>query len=307
MLCLCRSARELHAENYSVEGNVRPVPGLITMRIGQVHTPAGPVAVVYGDGGARYVEGRPRLTDLLRDGIDLAKLRLAGHVEDLEKHRPLAPIQPGAIIGVGLNYVDHIRETGLETPVTPLLFSKLSNSVIGPDAEIEFDPEITSQVDWEVELAVVIGRRCWQVSREDALTHVAGYMVANDVSARDVQFADGQWLRGKSLPTFCPLGPVLVTPDEVPNPQSLALSTRVNGETVQLSSTDLMIFAVDELIAFCSRNFVLEPGDVILTGTPWGCGGFADPPRFLSDGDTVEVEVESIGVLTNPVVRRNPA
>jgi 5-carboxymethyl-2-hydroxymuconate isomerase len=141
-----------------------------------------------------------------------------------------------------------------------------------------------------------------RVKPADALDHVFGYTVANDVSARDVQFADGQWVRGKSLDTFCPLGPVVVTPDEIGDPQKLALRTRVNGETVQDSSTAEMIFSVAELLAFCSLSFTLERGDVLLTGTPWGCGEFMNPRRSLRPGDIVETEVEGIGVLRNPVV-----
>jgi 5-carboxymethyl-2-hydroxymuconate isomerase len=141
-----------------------------------------------------------------------------------------------------------------------------------------------------------------RVRSSDALDHVFGYTVANDVSARDLQFADGQWVRAKSLDTFCPLGPVIVTAEEIPDPQRLALRTRVNGETVQSSSTSEMVFGVAELLSFCSHSFVLEPGDVLLTGTPWGCGEFMSPVRSLQAGDTVEVEVEQIGVLRNPVV-----
>jgi 2-keto-4-pentenoate hydratase/2-oxohepta-3-ene-1,7-dioic acid hydratase in catechol pathway len=215
--------------------------------------------------------------------------------------RVLAPLRPATIVAIGLNYLDHIRETGMERPVRPLVFSKLRSSVIGQDDAIRIDREITEQVDWEVELGVVIGRRASRVSASDALGAVFGYTVANDVSARDVQFGDGQWVRGKSLDTFCPLGPVVVTADEIGDPQSLALRTRVNGELVQDSSTAEMIFGVAELISFCSHSFTLEPGDIMLTGTPWGCGAFMDPPRFLAPGDVVETEVEGIGTLRNPV------
>jgi len=173
--------------------------------------------------------------------------------------------------------------------------------VIGDGERIELDRSLTERVDWEVELAVVIGRRMRLVSVEDALSHVFGYTVANDVSARDVQFADGQWVRGKSLDTFCPLGPVIVTSDELRDAGSLQVRTRVNGELVQNSSTAEMIFGVAELLSFCSASFPLDPGDVVLTGTPWGCGEFMDPPRSLQDGDVVEVEIEGIGTLRNPV------
>lgn len=209
--------------------------------------------------------------------------------------------RPATIIAIGLNYLDHVRETGMEAPQRPLVFSKFASSVIGPEDAIVIDTAITTQVDWEAELALVIGRRARRVAVADALDAVFGYTAVNDVSARDVQFADGQWVRGKSLDTFCPLGPALVTPDTFGDPQAKALRTTVNGETVQDSSTREMVFGVAELIAFCSASFTLSPGDVILTGTPWGCGGFMDPPRFLAGGDVVEVEVEGIGRLRNPV------
>jgi 2-keto-4-pentenoate hydratase/2-oxohepta-3-ene-1,7-dioic acid hydratase in catechol pathway len=214
----------------------------------------------------------------------------------------LAPLRPAAIVCIGLNYADHVRESGMETPKSPLVFAKLPQSVVGPGEAIEISGGPSEQVDWEVELAVVIGTTARDVPAERALEHVFGYTVANDVSARDLQFSDGQWVRAKSLDTFCPLGPAVVSRDAIADPQGLALRTRVNGELVQDSSTSEMIFGVAELIAFCSRSFTLRPGDVLLTGTPWGCGAFMDPPRFLAPGDAVETEVEGIGVLRNPVV-----
>ena len=213
----------------------------------------------------------------------------------------LAPVAPGKVVAIGLNYLDHIRESGLERPTQPLIFAKFPSSVVGPDAEIRLPLNITERVDWEVELAAVIGRRARDVAPEEALAHVFGYTVANDVSARDLQFGDGQWVRGKSLDTFCPLGPVVVTADEIPDPQALHLECRVNGEVMQDATTDLMVFGVAELISHCSRNFTLEPGDVLLTGTPWGCGEFMDPKRSLAPGDVVECEIDGIGILRNPV------
>ena len=226
--------------------------------------------------------------------------------EPLANPVPEAPLRPGKVVAIGLNYLDHIREAGLEPPAAPLVFAKFTSSVIGPDEPIVFDPALTSRVDWEVELAAVIGSPLRDVPAETALDGVLGYTVANDVSARDLQFGDGQWTRGKSLDTFCPLGPEIVTADELGDPQRLALRTRVNGDTVQDSSTEHMLFGVAELLSYCSRAFTLEPGDVLLTGTPWGCGEFMDPPRHLQPGDVVEVEVEGIGVLRNPV-RSAPA
>jgi 2-keto-4-pentenoate hydratase/2-oxohepta-3-ene-1,7-dioic acid hydratase in catechol pathway len=215
----------------------------------------------------------------------------------------LAPVEPSKIVCIGLNYLDHIRECNLEVPQVPLVFAKFPSSLVGPTEPIRIPTGLTTRVDWEVELAVVIGRRARDVSRQDALDHVFGYTVANDVSARDLQFSDGQWVRGKSLDTFCPVGPVVVTADEIPDPQALRLTTRVNGETVQDATTDLMVFDVATLISFCSQSFTLEPGDLLLTGTPWGCGEFMEPPRSLVAGDVVECAIEGIGALRNPVVR----
>ncbi len=210
--------------------------------------------------------------------------------------------KPGKIVAIGLNYMDHVRESGAEPPAKPLVFCKFTTAIIGPDEDIVIPGALTERVDWEVELAVVVGRRMRNVSEAEALDHVFGYTVGNDVSARDVQFSESQWTRGKSFDTFCPLGPVVVTPDEIPDPQALALRTRVNGETVQDSNTSEMIFTVAQLISFCSHSFTLDPGDVIVTGTPWGCGEFMEPKRSLKDGDVVECEIEGIGVLRNPVV-----
>ncbi len=218
--------------------------------------------------------------------------------------RVVAPLRPGKIVAIGLNYMDHVRETGMEAPKAPLVFTKFTTSVIGDGEAIVIDPEVTERVDWEVELAVVVGRTMSRVAAPAALDHVFGYTVANDVSARDVQFADGQWVRGKSLDTFCPLGPAIVTADEVPDPQDVRLTTTVNGEVVQDSTTAEMVFGVAELLEFCSHSFTLEPGDVVLTGTPWGCGEFMNPARSLAGGDVVEVAAAGIGTLRNPVVSR---
>jgi 5-carboxymethyl-2-hydroxymuconate isomerase len=207
--------------------------------------------------------------------------------------------RPGKIVAIGLNYHDHARESGMEPPKVPLVFAKFPSAVINHEEQIVIPRELTERVDWEVELAVVIGERASHVSEQEALKYVRGYTIGNDVSARDLQFSDGQWVRAKSLDTFCPLGPTLV---ELDDPQNLKLATRVNGKTMQDSNTSEMIFGVAELISFCSHNFALEPGDVILTGTPWGVGEFMEPKRSLQDGDVVECEIEGIGVLRNPVV-----
>ena len=207
--------------------------------------------------------------------------------------------RPGKIVAIGLNYMDHVRESGAEPPKQPLVFCKFTTSLIGDGEEIRIPRSLTARVDWEIELAAIIGEPARNVSEADALKVVSGYTIANDVSARDLQFADGQWVRAKSLDTFCPLGPKVVQLDD---PQSLKLTTRVNGEVKQDSNTSEMIFSVAELISFCSHSFTLDPGDVIVTGTPWGCGEFMEPKQSLKHGDVVECEIEGIGVLRNPVV-----
>jgi 2-keto-4-pentenoate hydratase/2-oxohepta-3-ene-1,7-dioic acid hydratase in catechol pathway len=207
---------------------------------------------------------------------------------------------PQKIICVGLNYTDHAAEASLPLPERPLLFAKWPNTLIGPRERIVL-PSITSKVDYEGELAVVIGRQSSRVSVDEALDAVSGYLCANDVSARDLQFADKQWVRGKSLDTFCPVGPALVPASEIPDPQALILRTILNGETVQEAPTSNMIFSVAEIVAFVSEAITLEPGDLILTGTPAGVGIFRDPELLLKPGDEVTVEIEGIGTLTNPV------
>ena len=207
--------------------------------------------------------------------------------------------KPGKIVAIGLNYFAHAAEQGIEPPTEPLIFAKFPSAVIGDGDAIRWDPALTSQVDYEAELAVVIGKRARHVSESDALDYVHGYTCANDVSARDLQFADKQWVRGKSLDTFCPLGPALVTTDEIPDPQALTLRCLVNGEVLQEGSTADMIFPVARVIAHVAAAFTLEPGDVILTGTPPGVGMSRKPPRFLRDGDEVTIEIEGIGRLVN--------
>lgn len=212
---------------------------------------------------------------------------------------PLPIAVPSKIICVGLNYRDHAEESGMALPERPLLFSKWPNSLIGPGDAIRL-PSISNEVDYEAELGVVIGERAARVAVADALGHVAGYVCANDVSARDVQFLDGQWARGKSLDTFCPVGP-LVPASEVADPQKLRIRAILNGETLQDSNTDQMIFPVAEIVSFISQAITLEPGDLILTGTPRGVGFARKPPIFLRDGDEITIQIDGVGSLTNPV------
>jgi 2-keto-4-pentenoate hydratase/2-oxohepta-3-ene-1,7-dioic acid hydratase in catechol pathway len=212
----------------------------------------------------------------------------------------LSITRPGKIVCVGLNYRDHAEEGGLDLPKAPLLFAKWPNTLIGDGEPIVVPPEAT-QVDYEAELGVVIGSTARRVSEAAALDHVEGYICLNDVTARDMQFGDGQWTRGKSLDTFCPVGPRLVPREEIEDPQKLAIRCILNGETMQDSSTDQMIFSVAEIIAYVSQIITLEAGDLIATGTPAGVGVFKDPKVLLKDGDEVSIEIEDLGTLTNPV------
>jgi 2-keto-4-pentenoate hydratase/2-oxohepta-3-ene-1,7-dioic acid hydratase in catechol pathway len=207
---------------------------------------------------------------------------------------------PQKIVCVGLNYRDHAEEQGVDLPERPLLFAKWPNTLIGPGEPIRI-PAISEKVDYEAELGVVIGRRASQVSADDALEFVEGYVVANDVSGRDLQFADGQWVRGKSLDTFLPVSD-LVPASAVPDPQALAIRAILNGEVMQDSSTSNMIFGVADVVSFVSQAITLEPGDLIITGTPAGVGAFRDPPVWLRPGDEIAIEIDGLGRISNPVV-----
>jgi len=263
---------------------------------------------------ASQINGAPHTVRELLESADVSRwldalADPAARTFPLANIQLLAPLEPRQdLIALGLNYKTHVAETaggrGAEPPDRPILFGKAATSVIGPEAEICIDPKITTQVDWEVELAVVIGRRGRDIEADRALGHIFGYTVANDVSARDLQFLDGgQWYRGKSLDTFCPLGPSIVTTDELGDAGGLRLTLRVNGVTKQDASTDDLIFAIPEIVASASSGRTLYPGDVILTGTPGGVGFTRIPPEFLRAGDAVEAEIERIGVLRNRVGR----
>jgi len=214
----------------------------------------------------------------------------------------MLPIErPGKIVCVGLNYRDHAEEQGAELPEAPLLFAKFTTALIGPGDPIVIPP-LVQQCDYEAELGVVIGSRVKGISKENAFEAVRGYICANDVSARDLQFGDGQWTRGKSPDTFCPVGPALVPASEISDPHDLRIRAIVSGEVLQDSTTANLIFGIDEIISYASQTSTLEPGDLILTGTPAGVGVFRDPKRLLRPGDEVTIEIEGIGALTNPVV-----
>jgi 2-keto-4-pentenoate hydratase/2-oxohepta-3-ene-1,7-dioic acid hydratase in catechol pathway len=266
--------------------------------VGERWLPAAEVLVGGPGTMADLIAGGPATLAALNDSIASASIETRGHA--LADADLLAPVpRPGKIVAIGRNYREHAAEEGVEPPPAPLIFAKWPSSVVGPGAEVRWDPALSAKVDYEAELAVVIGRTTRRVSVETALDHVLGYTCLNDVSARDVQFADGQWVRGKSLDTFCPMGPALVTADEIADPQDLAISCTVGDERVQDARTSAMYFGIAEIISYCSMSFTLEPGDVIATGTPAGVGVFREPPRFLGDGDRMAVEIERIGRLEN--------
>lgn len=257
---------------------------------------AGERALVAAERAIEHVSSR------LADSVDPRGPRGEQLRFPLSEVELLAPIpRPGKLLCIGLNYRDHAAEIGLKLPERPILFAKYSSCVVGPGASIVL-PRISDKVDYEAELAVIIGKPAKGVAAEKALEYVAGYTVMNDVSARDAQMGDGQWVRGKSFDTFAPMGPFLVTRDEVPDPGKLNISLRLNGQTMQDSNTSNLVFGVQELISFLSQAITLEPGDVIATGTPGGVGTSRKPQVFLKAGDVVAVEVEGVGVLENPVV-----
>ena len=238
-----------------------------------------------------------KILDKLNDS-----LLTSAHLIKYEKEQLQAPLKkPGKIVAIGLNYIDHASESKMELPKQPLVFTKFNSSITGPYDPIIFSSTVTNKVDYEVELAVVIGKRVKNVSKENALDHVFGYTIINDVSARDIQFDDGQWVRGKSLDTFCPMGPFIVTADEILDPQNLQLGCSINGTELQNASTKDMIFGVADLISILSRSFSFEPGDIISTGTPSGVGFIRKPPIYLQNGDVMVTKISQIGKLINEV------
>ena len=252
------------------------------------------IGILNGDEILRL--GIGEMTELMSEDAAFVE---TGLLDDLAAARILPPLRPGKILAIGRNYVEHARELNNEVPSEPLVFAVMPSAVIGPGDVIEWEGDLTAQVDWEGELAVIIGKTARRVARQEALGYVFGYTVANDVSARDLQSRDQQWVRAKGLDSFCPIGPSVVTADEIANPQDLTIVTQVNGVEKQNGSTANMIFTVRVLIEFLSRAFTLHPGDMILTGTPSGVGKAANPPQFLGDGDVVSVEIPGIGKLSN--------
>jgi 2-keto-4-pentenoate hydratase/2-oxohepta-3-ene-1,7-dioic acid hydratase in catechol pathway len=235
------------------------------------------------------------------DPAAFAEAREKGWLVPAQDAYWFAPVpRPGKIVCIGLNYRDHAEESGLALPKTPVIFSKFSSCVIAPGEPVVI-PTTSEKLDYEAELAIVIGRHAKHVTADRAYDYVLGYTAFNDVTARDFQFGDGQWQRGKSCDTFAPMGQTIVTTDEIPDPHTLRITMKVNGEVMQDSNTNQLIFRVPELIEFITKSISLEPGDVIPTGTPAGVGFARKPPVFLNPGDTMEVEIERIGSLGNPI------
>jgi 2-keto-4-pentenoate hydratase/2-oxohepta-3-ene-1,7-dioic acid hydratase in catechol pathway len=252
--------------------------------------------------GPWFRKARDTYETLINDPSELPRAQEKGWLvrsSDAYWHAPVP--RPGKIICVGLNYRDHAAESNIAIPERPVLFSKFSTCVIAPGEPVVI-PVTSSQVDYEAELAVVMGRRAKNVSASDAYDYVLGYTAFNDVSARDFQFADGQWQRGKSCDTFAPMGQTIVTTDEIADPHTLSIKLLLNGQTMQDSNTKQLIFGVPQLIEFITESITLEPGDVIATGTPSGVGFARKPPVFLRAGDVMQVQIEVIGELGNPIV-----
>ena len=223
----------------------------------------------------------------------------SGTVDRLADVRLLPPVLPRKILAIGRNYVEHAKELNNEVPTEPLVFAVMPSAIIGTGDVIEWENDLTEQVDWEGELAVIIGKTARKVAQADALDYIFGYTIANDVSARDLQDRDKQWVRAKGLDTFCPIGPNIVTADEIADPQALTIITTVDGVQKQNGTTANMIYRVAFLIEYLSRAFTLNPGDMILTGTPSGVGKAMKPPQFLVDGSIVSIEIDGIGKITN--------
>lgn len=244
----------------------------------------------------RSVELRPRAEQLIEQRD---KENATFSLSDI---KILAPIpRPEKIICVGLNYIDHCKETGMDPPASPVIFSKYQNAIVGHNEAVEI-PFNSNEVDFEAELAVVIGKEAKRVTEEEANDYVFGYTILNDISARDLQFADGQWTRGKTADTFAPTGPVVVTHDEVGDPHTLAITLELNGEMMQDSNTNNLIFTVPKIISFLSQSMTLKPGDLIATGTPPGVGMGRKPKVWLKNGDRINVTIEKIGTLSNHVI-----
>jgi acylpyruvate hydrolase len=281
---------------FTVDGKTRPgaLKGDRVVDLAAAGLPAGP----HG-GLIEIARGGDAMVERARKAMNDAKAKTYA-LKDVKIEAPIR--RPGKVLAVGLNYIDHCKEANLPVPPEPVLFTKWSTSVCGPYDDVHLPAVAAKEVDYEVELGVVIGKRATNVSEKDALRYVMGYTAVNDVSARDQQFANAkQWDRGKSFDSFCPWGPYIVTRDEVPDPHVLQVRTILNGKEMQNSNTKNLIFNVNKIIAYASQSTTLEPGDLIPTGTPFGVGFSRKPPVFLKDGDVCECEVEKVGSVKNRI------
>lgn len=281
--------------------------------LNRINVNAGPIAIftVHYDPMISLISQLPQLQDSINGLLENIPQSRTKEYDNWRSNsvllrqsevRFLSPIlKPSKIIAIGLNYMDHCRETGTRPPEDPIVFTKFPNAIIGTGEHIRWKNGVTSKVDYEAELGVIIGKRGREISAEKAFDHIVGYTALNDVSARDIQLGDGQWVRGKSLDTFCPIGPVIVTKDEIPDPHNLKIQCIVNEQKMQDSSTSEMIFKIPRLVEFISRTITLEAGDIIATGTPHGVGMGRKPEKYLQHGDTVKVVIEKIGILENKI------
>jgi 2-keto-4-pentenoate hydratase/2-oxohepta-3-ene-1,7-dioic acid hydratase in catechol pathway len=281
---------------FTVDGKTRPgaLKGDRVVDLAAAGLPAGPFG-----GLIEIARGGDAMVERARQAMNDAKAKTYA-LADVKVEAPIR--RPGKVLAVGLNYIDHCKEANLPVPPEPVLFTKWSTSVVGPYDDVSWPAACSKEVDYEVELGVVIGKRATNVPEKDALSYVLGYTVVNDVSARDQQFANAkQWDRGKSFDTFCPWGPYIVTRDEIPDPHALQVKTILNGKEMQNSNTKNLIFNVNKIIAYASMGTTLEPGDLIPTGTPFGVGFSRKPPVYLVDGDVCECEVEKVGRIRNRI------
>jgi 2-keto-4-pentenoate hydratase/2-oxohepta-3-ene-1,7-dioic acid hydratase in catechol pathway len=281
---------------FSVDGKTRPgvLKGDRVIDLAAAGLPAGP-----NGGLIEIVRGGAAMLERVRKAMDDGKAKSYA-LSEIKIHAPIK--SPTKIVAIGLNYIDHCKEANLPVPPEPVVFAKFPNSVIGPYDDISWPAIVSKEVDYEVELGVVMGKAALNVSEAKALDYVFGYTVVNDVSARDQQFANAkQWDRGKSFDTFCPYGPYIVTKDEIPDPHNLQVRTILNGKEMQNSNTKNLIFNVNKIISYVSQGTTLLPGDLIPTGTPFGVGFSRKPPVFLKDGDVCECEVEKVGLIRNKI------
>lgn len=282
--------------NYAYEAKLKAEGEYRYAEIAHAYVPATTDELYQG--GKKSLALAQEAVDFILQNPEASAKRVIFAKEDVKVEAPI--IKPGKIICVGHNYREHILEMGRELPSNPVIFAKFANTILGPDDDIPFYP-ISEQLDYEAEFTFIVGKQARNVSEEEALDYVAGYTITNDVTYRDIQRRTLQWLQGKTVDGTAPMGPYLVTSDELQNPSGLGVVLKVNGEVRQQTNTENLVFSVQKLVSFLSNLMTLEPGDVVLTGTPGGVGVAMDPPTFLKDGDVVEIEIDKLGTLSNKV------